>query len=65
VIDYKTLKTEFKNFSRTLGLRDGYLEEFIKALEKHCSLVDNEHRTILMNRLKQRVEELNQNKDGI
>ena len=52
-------------FHDTLESRDAYLEEFIKALEKHCRSVDNEHRNILMNRLKQRVEELNKNKNNL
>ena len=65
VIDYKDIKEKFLEFSKTLKLKDYYLEEFIKALEKHCGLVDNEHRNILMSRLEQRVKEFNRNKDSI
>ena len=53
---YKEIKEIFKKFFNKLDNNDFYLEEFIKALEKHCSIIDNEHRNILMSRLGERIK---------
>lgn len=56
IIYYSEIRDFFKKYINNFPVKPNYIDDFIKALKKHTENTDDEHRKILMFRLKNRID---------
>lgn len=57
IVFYFEIRDFFVKYTNNFSLKPNYIDDFVKALKKHTEKTDDEHRKILMFRLKNRIDE--------
>lgn len=57
IVFYSEIRDFFVKYTNNFSLKPNYIDDFVKALKKHTEKTDDEHRKILMFRLKNRIDE--------
>lgn len=56
IVFYSEIRDFFEKYTNNFSLKPNYIDDFVKALKKHTEKTDDEHRKILMFRLKNRID---------